>query len=48
MNGIYKPEERPLVDVNVSVDATKISDIPEFEKPVWLSSPTMHGEELNT
>ena len=46
MNEIYKPEERPLVDVNVSIDATRISDIPEFEKPVWLSSPTMHGDEL--
>lgn len=25
---------------------TDTSDIPRFEKTVWLSSPTMHGEEL--
>lgn len=46
MNKIFKPEERSLADVTVSLCATRIFDIPRFEKPVWLSSPTMHGEEL--
>ena len=45
-NEIYKPEEKPLDDVSLSIDGTLIDDIPGFEKPVWLSSPTMHGEEL--
>ena len=44
--GIYKPEERAIIDAGDSVDDAIIRDIPTFEKTVWLSSPTMHGEEL--
>ena len=32
--------------VNPNAAAARIDDIPAFEKTVWLSSPTMHGEEL--
>lgn len=44
--GIYKPEERALTDAASRADNSIIQDIPVFQKPVWLSSPTMHGEEL--
>ena len=44
--GIQKLEETPLIDVVGKVDDSIIKDIPKFQKSIWLSSPTMHGDEL--
>jgi len=33
-------------NVELNRAAESVDDIPPFEKTVWLSSPTMHGEEL--
>lgn len=46
MEQINKPEARQITDVKTSDYATNTKDIPKFEKTVWLSSPTMHGDEL--
>ena len=32
--------------VKPNATAAHVDDIPPFEKTIWLSSPTMHGEEL--
>lgn len=39
-------EKIPIDAVTVGDDCTKIDNIPKFENKVWLSSPTMHGDEL--
>jgi dTDP-4-amino-4,6-dideoxygalactose transaminase len=40
-----RPELLPITHVTPGSFSKKL-DIPAFEKTVWLSSPTMHGEEL--
>lgn len=35
-----------ITGTKVHETATPLKDIPAFENTVWLSSPTMHGEEL--
>lgn len=45
-SNIYSPEKRPVDSVTPSETASNLHDIEPFEKTVWLSSPTMHGEEL--
>ena len=46
MEQINKPEARLITDVKTGDYATSARDIPKFENTVWLSSPTMHGDEL--
>ena len=46
MDNIYTPEKRKITDIEIDNTSTVISDIPAFEKTVWLSSPTMHGDEI--
>jgi len=46
MEQINKPETRQITDVKTGDFATNTRDIPKFENTVWLSSPTMHGDEL--
>jgi len=46
MEQLNKPEERHITDVKTGKYAANTKDIPKFEKTVWLSSPTMHGDEL--
>jgi len=46
MEQIDRPEARQITDVITGEYASNIRDIPKFEKTVWLSSPTMHGDEL--
>lgn len=43
---LFKPEKIPVDAVKVEPCGTKIDYIPSFKDTVWLSSPTMHGEEL--
>lgn len=43
---LYKPEKIQIDAVRVDADGTKINSISKFENTVWLSSPTMHGDEL--
>lgn len=43
---LYRPEDIPVTAVKVEADSARIDDIQKFEDTVWLSSPTMHGEEL--
>ena len=46
MEQINKPEKRQITDVKTGEYATNTKDIPKFDHTVWLSSPTMHGDEL--
>lgn len=46
MKDIYAPEKRRVTDVRIDDASTAISNIPAFEETVWLSSPTMHGDEI--
>lgn len=43
---LYRPEDIPVTAVKVEADGARIEGIQRFEDTVWLSSPTMHGEEL--
>ena len=46
MEQINKPETRLITDIKTDDYATNTRDISKFENTVWLSSPTMHGDEL--
>lgn len=46
VEGIHKPEDSPVTAIKTGKDTVVIKDIPAFDKTVWLSSPTMHGDEL--
>lgn len=46
MGSLLVQGKRKITDVTAAKIATNITDIPAFEKTVWLASPTMHGEEM--
>ena len=46
MKDIYAPEKRKITDVCIDNTSTVVSGIPAFKETVWLSSPTMHGDEI--
>ncbi|MBQ6539866.1 MAG: aminotransferase class I/II-fold pyridoxal phosphate-dependent enzyme [Oscillospiraceae bacterium] len=46
MGNVFTPEKTNTVSGSSHRIPAAFSDIPRFENPVWLSSPTMHGDEL--